>query len=65
MDADHPKVRLATRIKEIKKRLGGPNVRLDSFILSVTPFETVSQSWRMSKDEMAERHVLFMEEDRV
>ena len=64
MDADHPKVRLATQIKEIEKRLGDPNVRLDSFILSVTPFETVRRSWRMPKAEMAERHVLFMAEDR-
>lgn len=64
MDADHPKVRLATQIKEIEKRLGDPNVRLDSFILSVTPFKTVRRSWDMSKAEMAERHVLFMEEDR-
>ena len=57
-------MRLATQIKEIEKRLGDPNVRLDSFILSVTPFEMVSQSWDMSKAEMAKRHVLFMEEDR-
>ena len=63
MDADHPKVRLATQIKEIEKRLGDPNVRLDSFILSVTAFETVRQSWDMSKTEMAKRHVLFMKED--
>lgn len=62
MDADHPKVRLATHIKEIENRLGDPNVRLDSFILSVTPFETVGWSWEMSKAEMAERHVLFMED---
>ncbi len=64
MDADHPKVRLAIQIKEIEKRLGDPNVRLDSFILSVTAFETVRRSWDMSKAEMAKRHVLFMEEDR-
>ena len=62
MEADHPKVRLATQIKEIEKRLGDPNVRLDSFILSVTSFKTVSRSWDMSKAEMAERHVLFMKE---
>ena len=45
MDADDPKVRLARQIKEIENRLGDPNVRLDSFILSVTPFETVSRFW--------------------
>ena len=65
MDADHPKVRLAKQIKEIEKRLGDPNVRLDSFILSVTPFKTVGRSWGMSKAKMAERHVLFMAEDRA
>ena len=65
MDAENPKVRLATQVKEIEKRLGDPNVRLDSFILSVTPFETVRRFWGMSKAEMAERHVLFMEEDRA
>ena len=64
VDADHPKVRLGTQIKEIEERLADPNIRLDSFILSVTPSETVSRSWRMSKAEMQNRHVLFMEEDR-
>ena len=64
MDADHPKVRLSRQIKEIEQRLGDPNVRLDSFILSVTPFETVGRSWNRSKPELAERHVLFMKEDR-
>ena len=64
VDADHPKVRLAIQIKEIERRLGDPKVRLDSFILSVTPSETVSRSWGMSKAEMENRHVLFMEEDR-
>ncbi len=64
MDASHAKVQLATQISEIEERLGDPHVRLDSFILSVTPFETIRRSWNMSKTEMAKRHVLFMAEDR-
>ena len=66
MDADHPKVRLAKEIKEIEERLGDPTVRLESFILSVTSYEDVKRNWKLSKEEMAERHVLFMteEEDR-
>lgn len=63
MAADDPKVRLAKEIKEIEERLGDPTVRLESFILSVTSYEDVRRNWKLSKDAMAERHVLFMEED--
>lgn len=41
MEGERPKVRLARQIKEIEERLGDSNVRLDSFILAVPPFESV------------------------
>ena len=62
MGPGDPKILLSKQIEEIRNRLGDPNVRLDSFILSVTPFETMGPAWKMSKDEMAELHVLFMED---
>lgn len=64
MGPGNPKVRLRERIKEIESRLGDPDVRLDSFTLSVTESGTVKAQWGMTKAEMADRHVLFMKEDR-
>ena len=58
-----PKVRLAESIKEIQKQLGDPTVNLDSFLLSVTPFDQVRARWTLSKEEWENRHVLFMEGD--
>ena len=62
MAADDPKVRLAKDIKRIERRLQDPNVRLESFILSVTSYDDVERNWKLSKEEMEERHVLFMED---
>ena len=63
VDPDDPKVRLARSIKDIQVKLGDPTVRLDSFLLSVTPFDQVSARWGLSKEAWEDRHVLFMEGD--
>ena len=64
MGPESPKVRLYRTIKDIQRRLGDPNVRLDSFILSVTVYTKVRANWGLTKAEMADRNVLFMNEDR-
>jgi hypothetical protein len=58
-----PKIQFYTTIKEIEQRLGDPNVQLDSFIISNTPAHTMKFLWGIDKSVMAERHVLFQEED--
>ena len=62
---DDPKIRFYRTIKELEDRLGDPNVILNSFIISNTPFQKV-RWWTedLSKDEFTKAHVLFQKEDR-
>ena len=59
------KVQFSRKIKEIQKdRFNDPDVRLNSFILSPTPFSTISASEEdVSKDKFTDLHVLFMCDD--
>lgn len=50
------------KIKDIEKRLGDPSVILNSFILSWTKYPRLR--WEQTKEELEERHVLFMIEDK-
>ena len=59
-----PKIQFHETIKEIEQRLGDPDVRLQSFIVSNTASATMQMLWNMRKSEMHERHVLFQEEDK-
>jgi len=59
-----PKIQFHETIKEIEQRLGDPDVRLQSFIVSNTPSSTMQMLWNMKKAEMQQRHVLFQEEDK-
>ena len=61
---DDPKIQFYERIKKIEQRLGDPDVRLQSFIVSNTPSATMRRQWGMEKSEMQRRHVLFQEEDK-
>lgn len=58
-----PKIQFHETIKEIEKRLGDPNVRLYSFIVSNTRSETMRSLWNMDKPAMESRNILFQEED--
>ena len=68
---DHPKLRFYRTIKEIETQLNEqrdddqPSLRLESFIVSTTPFENVMWNTnagdaRRSKEEFEDRHVVFM-----
>ena len=59
-----PKIKFHETIKEIEQRLGDDAVQLDSFIVSNTPSATMRRQWDMEKAEMADRHILFQEEDK-
>jgi len=59
-----PKIEFHRTIKEVERRLGDPNVILNSFIVSNTPYAAVR--FRMKdKDEFTGYHVLFQQEDRA
>jgi len=61
----HPndlKIEFSRKIKEIEGRLADPNVQLESFILSTTPYHVLNMIWRVSKEELMEKHVLFQED---
>jgi len=59
-----PKIQFYKTIKEIEQRLGDLSINLESFIVSNTPSFTMKMLWRMTKDEMLERHIVFQEEDK-
>ena len=59
MDSD--KVRFAERVKTIERRLGDPDLVLDSFILSPTPYAELLWRPKPPETDLEERHVLFME----
>lgn len=65
LDQRNEKIEFYADIKTIERRLADPDVRLDSFIISVTPSHKLKARWRMDKAAMTARHVLFQEEDKT
>lgn len=63
--SDDPKIRFYKTIKEIERRLADPQIILNSFIISNTPYQQVAW-WNagISKEQLGECHVLFQKEDR-
>ena len=61
-----PKIEFYRTIKKLELRLEDPEVILNSFIISNTPFQQV-RWWKdeISKDEFARCHVLFQKDDRA
>lgn len=61
-----PKIDFFRKIKGLEHRLGDPNVILNSFIVSNTPYQQVSW-WTesLTKDEFSKHHVCFQREDRA
>lgn len=58
-----PKIEFHKSIKDIEKRLDQPDVVLNSFVISVTPYSDVSQ-W-MKQEEFEAHNVLFQKDDKV
>ncbi len=62
---DHPKVQLHKTIKEVEERLSHDDVRLESFIVSVTSYEDIdwqTDGRKLSRTELADMHVLFQKD---
>jgi hypothetical protein len=67
MDIDDPKLKLHTFLRnEIEKEIGNPNIKLDAFVISVTPFRNFAavhgQHLTMDKLEQ-DKHILFQSTD--
>jgi hypothetical protein len=62
---EDPKIRFYKTIKEIEVRLADPNIILNSFIISNTPYKSIDWwSGGISKAELEKCHVLFQKEDK-
>ena len=61
-NAESDKIKFAERIKQIEKRLGDPNVILNSFILSPTPYQGILWMPKPLKGWLADHHVLFLDD---
>ena len=60
---EDPKIKFHQTIKQLETRLGDPQVKLTSFIISNTQFGSVA-FWGTSKDEFEAHNVLFQTEDK-
>ena len=61
---EDPKIRFYETVKEIEERLGDPDVHLQSFIVSNTPYHEMRRQWNKDKSEMQKCNILFQEEDK-
>ncbi|GIX36491.1 MAG: type III restriction endonuclease subunit R [Lysobacteraceae bacterium] len=57
-----PKIDFHRSVKEIEKRLGDPDVVLESFIVSNTPSDVMERQWGIPKAEMTGKHIVFQED---
>lgn len=60
-----PKIEFHATIKQLEDdlRKQDPNITLNSFIVSSTPFLEISSWWNMTKQELEDCHVFFQQED--
>jgi len=59
-----PKIGFFETIKEIERRLGRPDIVLESFIVSNTPSHEMVKQWGISNQEMQRKHILFQVENK-
>ncbi|HWY70323.1 MAG TPA: DEAD/DEAH box helicase family protein [Terriglobales bacterium] len=61
-----PKIRFYQTIKALEQRLGDPNVVLNSFVISVTPYKQV-RWWDsgMTEDEFEVHHIFFRDRENL
>jgi len=63
-DLSHEKIQLHKEIKNLEKALNNPNVILDSYILSITPYDEIIKGLTKppKKEDFIKEHVLFLED---
>lgn len=62
--ANEPKLEFHRTIRDIETRIGDPNITLRSYIVSVTSAAEMALHWNVTRDDMAERNILFDEDER-
>ncbi|MFW5653589.1 MAG: DEAD/DEAH box helicase, partial [Planctomycetota bacterium] len=60
---EDPKIRFYKTVKEIEDRIADPQMSLEAFIVSTTPYVNVRNRWGHGKKWMAERNILFPDDD--
>ncbi|GHD73187.1 type III restriction endonuclease subunit R [Luteimonas padinae] len=60
---DDPKIRFHRTIQEIEARMADPDVSLRSYIVSGTSAAEMEMHWKVTRQKMAERNILFDEDD--
>ena len=61
---DNEKIKFYKTIKKIEKRLGDPDVVLNSYIVSVSSSQEIEKLWGRDKSWLTARNVVFQKEDR-
>ncbi|EIM03840.1 DEAD/DEAH box helicase domain-containing protein [Rhodanobacter denitrificans] len=61
--ANEPKLDFHQTIREMETRMGDANVSLRSFIVSVTSAAEMARHWGVTAKEMADRNILFDEDE--
>ena len=61
---DNEKIRFHKTIKEIEKRLGDPDMVLNSYIVSVSSSQEIKNRWNHDKAYLTARNIVFQNEDR-
>lgn len=61
--ANEPKLDFYKSIRDVEDRLGDENVSLRSFIVSVTSADEMAMHWGVTREQMAERNILFDEDE--
>lgn len=58
-----PKLKLYEKLKVIEEKLGNPNIKLNSIIISVTKKDVINWRWDMKKEfDFTEHHCLFQDD---
>lgn len=60
---EDPKIQFHRTIREIEARMGDPDVSLRSYIVSGTSAAEMEMHWKVTRQEMAERNILFDEDE--
>ena len=62
LNPNHPKLNFYRRIKKIEKNMGNTNIKLNSFIISVTPFDKIN--WKGDKVQayFENKNIIFQED---
>ncbi|GAA3913941.1 DEAD/DEAH box helicase family protein [Luteimonas lutimaris] len=60
---DDAKIQFHRTIREIEARMGDPDVSLRSYIVSGTSASEMEMHWKVTREQMAERNILFDEDE--